>query len=336
MTGVQTCALPILSKTESMFENEDIKLILKKDDVDLNDINKVATVRLTGMKILDMNKLPRLGKYHGILFMKGLKVNDYFRKLENATHSNWSADRIQNTAEAEQKILALRSFVRRAINELMAGAVLEEVNATGVGETLPDEDEIANDNDVNRNESIEDEVIKTIKITEKPPRKLKEEEKKNTEEETEEVALELDENGQIIKKGPISIEPIPPVPSPPDPNPMPSEEHEYSELNKKVLPKKIRLIGKKDNYKLVLSLNDNEKTIKIDVDIYGESGTEKAKISKGKCYVASRLLKSTLPIEIKNNSIILKNLTSESVYNIEFSIESDGIWPLEVKVYGEK
>lgn len=326
----------ILSKTESMFENEDIKLILKKDDVDLNDINKVATVRLTGMKILDMNKLPRLGKYHGILFMKGLKVNDYFRKLENATHSNWSADRIQNTAEAEQKILALRSFVRRAINELMAGAVLEEVNATGVGETLPDEDEITNDNDANRNESIEDEVIKTIKITEKPPRKLKEEEKKNTEEETEEVALELDENGQIIKKGPISIEPIPPVPGPPDPNPMPSEEHKYSELNKKVLPKKIRLIANKDNYKLVLSLNDNEKTIKIDVDIYGESGTEKAKISKGKCYVASRLLKSTLPIEIKNNSIILKNLTSESVYNIEFSIESDGIWPLEVKVYGEK
>ena len=90
----------ILSKTESMFENEDIKLILKKDDVDLNDINKVATVRLTGMKILDMNKLPRLGKYHGILFMKGLKVNDYFRKLENATHSNWSADRIQNTSDS--------------------------------------------------------------------------------------------------------------------------------------------------------------------------------------------------------------------------------------------
>ena len=59
-------------------------------------------------------------------------------------------------------------------------------------------------------------------------------------------------------------------------------------------------------------------------------------ISKGKCYVASRLLKSNLPIEIKNNSIILKNLTSESIYNIEFSVESDGIWPLEVKVYGEK
>lgn len=326
----------VLTAKCNMFEQEDIILKLRKDDVDLSDINKVATVRLTGMKILDMNRLPRLGKYHGILYMKGLKVNDYFRKLENATHSNWSPDRVQNTAEAAQKIKDLRGFVINAINQLMAGSILDEVSATGVGETLPDEDEIDNDNDNNKNESIEDEVVKTIEIKEKATRKIKEQEKTTTEEEADEVGLVLDENGQIVDTKPLpTTEPLPPLPGP-EPNPIDPRENHYSEVNKKLLPKKLRLMANNDVYKLVLSLNNDEKIIKVCVDIYGESGTEKAIITKAKCHIESKLLGSTVPLKIDDNNIIIKDLSKDNTYDLEFTVESDGIWPLEVKVYGEK
>lgn len=327
----------ILTASIDMFEKEDVVLKLRKDDIDLSDINKVATVRLTGMKILDMIRLPRLGKYHGILYMKGLKVNDYFRKLENATHSNWSPDRVQNTAEAAQKIKDLRSFVISSINKLMAGTVLDEVSATGVGETLPDEDEITNDNDENRNESIEDEVIKTIEITEKKPRKVKEEEKTTTEDETDEVGLVLDENGQIVDTKPVTPpDPVPTPPGPPEPNPIDPKEHHYSEINKKLLPKKLRLMDNNGNYKIVLSLNNDEKIIKVCVDIYGESGTEKAVISNARCRIASKFLGATVTTVIDENNIVIKNIVKDNVYDLEFTVDSDGIWPLEVKVYGEK
>lgn len=325
----------ILEAKCDFFEKEDIILKLRKDDEDITDTNKVATVRFTGMKILDMVRLPRLGKYHGILFMKGYKVNDYFRKLENATHSNWSADRVLDTAEAARKIRELRGFVIDSINELMAGSVIDEISATGVGETLPDEDEISNDNDDNKNESIEDEIIKTISITEKKIKKTEEKEKVSTDEETNEVGMVLDDNGQIIDNKPIPEGPAP-IDDIPDPNPMDPKEHTYSEINKKILAKKIRLISENNNYKLVLGLNGNEKIIKIVVDIYGESGNEKAIISTAKCHIESKLLGSNVPCIIHENNIIIKNINKDNIYDIDFSIESDGIWPLEVKIYGEE
>ena len=323
----------VLLSSCDMFEKEDVILKLRKDDMDLSDINKVAIVRLTGMKIFDMTKLPRLGKYHGILYMQGVKVNDYFRKLENATHSNWSADRVQDSADAKRKIKEIRDFVMESIKNLMGNITLDEVSATGVGEILPDEDEFSNSEDSNKNESIENEIIKTIEIIETGPEKVKKEEK-ITNEENDELGLVLDENGQIIDTRP-EVNSIDPYPGP-NPNPMPPKENRYLEVNKKILPKKLRLMANNGYYKLILALNDNEEIIKICVNIYGESGTEKAIILNAKCSIKSKLFGSTVPVEISDNSIILKNLNKDYVYDLEFYVKSDAIWPLEVKVYGEK
>ena len=267
--------------------------------------------------------------------MKGLQVNDYFRKLENATHSNWSADRVQNVAEAAQKIKDLRAFVINSINKLMTGAILEEVSATGVGETLPDEDEITNDDhENNKNESIEDEVFKSIEITEKKPKKVTNEET-TSDEESEEIGLQLDETGKIIDTAPVHKEPTPPSPGP-NPNPSDPQLHYYSEVNKKLLPKKLRLMQSEQGYKLKLSLNNNEEIIRVDVEIYGESGNEKAPISKAKCSMVTKFVQIGVPVEIIDNHLIIKKLSKENDYELEFSIESDEIWPLEVRVYGKE
>ena len=321
----------ILSKSYSMFENNDVKLLLRKDDIDTNDVNKVASVRLTGMKILDLNYLPRLGKYHGILFMDGLKVNDYFRKLENATHSNWSADRVQNSLEAKEKIKELKNFVIKSINELMAGPILDEVDATGVGETLPDEDEFSKKDDNSLNESIENEIVKVIEIREKPLRKINEKDQKTNDNDIDEAALEPDESGEANKTGEHNLNN-----TSPNPNLMSSKDCKYSEVNKRLIPKKIRLTATIERYELMLALNKNEKTIKINFEIYGESTNEKVVFKNVKCFSENKLIKHTIPVEIESNSIVLKNMNRDSVYKIQFVIDSDGIWPLEVKVYGEE
>lgn len=321
----------ILSKSYSMFENNDVKLLLRKDDIDTNDVNKVASVRLTGMKILDLNYLPRLGKYHGILFMNGLKVNDYFRKLENATHSNWSADRVQNSLEAKEKIKELKNFVIKSINELMAGPILDEVDATGVGETLPDEDEFSKKDDNSLNESIENEIVKVIEIREKPLRKINEKDQKTNDNDIDEAALEPDESGEANKTGEHNLNN-----TSPNPNLMSSKDCKYSEVNKRLIPKKIRLTATIERYELMLALNKNEKTIKINFEIYGESTNEKVVFKNVKCFSENKLIKHTIPVEIESNSIVLKNMNRDSVYKIQFVIDSDGIWPLEVKVYGEE
>lgn len=323
----------ILKNTYNMFEENDVTLILKKDAEDVGETNKVAAVRLTGMKILDLRNLPHLGLYHGILFMNGIKINDYFRKLENATHSNWSADRVQNSAEAAKKIKEIRDFVRNTIKKLMAGAILDEISATGVGETLPDEEEFINDkNDNHKNESINDENIKTININEKPPKKISNEQATITDEDGE-INLEIDKYGKIKKVDPYPINPPQPGPNPPQPNPIPTAEHNFSEINERVLPNKLRLISNNKSYKLIFSLNEDKSIIKITFNIYGESGTEKVLLKKLKCH-SNKIIGGNVLTEIQDNYAIVKKLQKDTLYILDFEIDSEDIWPMEVKVYG--
>lgn len=323
----------VLKDTYSMFEENDVTLMLKKDDEDIGEINKVAAIRLTGMKILDLKNLPHLGIYHGILFMDGIKINDYFRKLENATHSNWSPDRVQNSIDATKRIREIRDFVRNTIKKLMATAVLDEVSATGVGETLPDEEEFTNDeSDTYKNESINNESIKTININEKTYKKMDEKQTIITEEEGE-IDLEMDEAGQVKRTDPYPIDPPNPEPNPPQPNPIPPAQYNYSEVNKRFLPNKLRLISNGNSYKLIFSLNEDRDIIKITFDIYGESGTEKVLLKKVKCH-SNKIIGGNVFIENQDSYVIIKKLQKNMLYTIEFEINSEDTWPMEVKVYG--
>ena len=322
----------ILQETYSMFEQDDITLLLKKDQEDIGSTNKVAVVRHTGMKILDLNYLPHLGLYHGILFMNGLQVNDYFRKLENATHSNWSADRVQDSLDAKRKIKEIKDFVRETIKKLMAGTILEEVSATGVGETLPDEEEFINDDqNPNKKESIKDEIVKTITINEKTPKKIEDNRTKQTDEEKE-IDLKIDEEGDIIKVTP-NPNPDPPHPKPPQPNPYPYEENRYSKINKRLLTNKLRLINNEKTYKLIFSLDEDNPMIKITFEIYGESGTEEVVLEKVKCR-CNKIMGGKVYAENKDNYIIMKKVQKETLYTVDFEIDSEEKWTMEVKVYG--
>ena len=51
----------IIQEKYSMFSENDIELLLKEDETDYGDINKIAAVRYTGMKIMNLNRFPRNG-----------------------------------------------------------------------------------------------------------------------------------------------------------------------------------------------------------------------------------------------------------------------------------
>jgi hypothetical protein len=229
----------------TMFDANDISLKIMKDNTDDGfTINTVAVIRKTGMKILDLNRLPKLGFYHGILEMNGDRVNDYFRKLENASHTNWSEDRGSNVNEARSKIRELKDFVKNIIIKYMSQSSAIELDAEGIGEYLPDENEFKEESDDNKEETINNEVVKEIKVEPKKIKKSKENDNKVRNNEGEEE-LVLDPEGEIhiVEPNP-KPEPI----TPPNPNPIPDPVMDYRKALKPIILKKNRLIEDNGKY----------------------------------------------------------------------------------------
>ena len=320
----------LIIATYSMFEENDLLLKIKVDsNSDTYLINKVAAVRSTGMKILDIKNLPKLGFYHGILEMKGKKVNDYFRKLENASHNTWSESRGENVNEAKEKINELKNFVRNTIRKYMTNTLIDEIDAEGVGEFLPDEEEFINNNTNEQSESVENEEIKTIEIKENVISKSKTKQKSDEGEED----IELDEEGNI--ELPSYNETPNPEPNPsPNPNPIENKTEKYSNITRKILPKKIRLVEENNRYQLMFASTENEPIIKIEVSIYGESSNEFVDVKNVQIRKLNKFLNGKIKSKVVKNNILLEDVLKQEVYIIEFELDTDDIWTLEVNVYG--
>lgn len=317
----------IIVENYSMFEENDLILKIKANADETTSINTVAAIRTTGMKILDLKNLPKLGFYHGILEMKGNKVNDYFRKLENASHNKWSPSRGENMSEAKNKIEELKNFVKNTIKKYMTQNILDEIDAEGVGEFLPDEDEFVGEEDKEKQESINNETIKTIEIKQKQVKSFSTEQTADQGEED----IELNENGEIVK----TIHKEEPDPTPgPHPNPIDEPQAKFSEVTRKIIPEKIRTIADGKTYQLILTTRENEKAVKLEFSIYGESSNEKANIKTVQAKKINKILNKKVKATNHKNMILLENVSKEATYVLEFEIETDDIWPLEVKVYG--
>lgn len=315
----------VIVEQYSMFKNNDIKLLLKEDEEDYSDINQIAAVRFTGMKIMNLKHFPRNGLYHGILLMDGKEVNKYFRKLENATHSKWSKDSETAPDDAQFRIDELRSFIKDSINKHFKIKMEDEMNATGVEETLPDEEEFDGLSKDDKTESIDNKTIKNVKINKKNYNLLKEQ-SKNIKDDFGDDDVILDDEGNVLL--PFN-NPNPPI-NPPQPNSLPHQEELYSNITRKILANKLRLIQNKDGYKLIFMISDNEPILKFSFDIYGENKNEHVKIKNCNCNTNENLI----DVEYVEKDVIIKNISNNEEYVFSFDIDSDGIYPLEVKIYG--
>ncbi len=314
----------IICEHFSLFSENDLVLKLRIDDKNdkYTSLNTVAAVRSTGMKILDIKHLPKLGCYHGVLEMIGPKINDYFRKLENATHNNWSESRSANPEEAKAMIDKLKGFVKETIKRKLTAIIKDEIDAEGMSELLPD-DELFGDNNNEKEETINDEVVSKIEIRETP---IKQNKNSNKSDEGEDD-VELDEYGEIIKdKKPVNPS------SEPHPNPNPRPEERYSKIKRAIIPSKLRM----RNNTILFSSSVDEDIVKIELNISGEGYKEKVYLKNVKVIKNNNHNNTDVKYDFIDNSIYLENVTRKDFYLIEYDIDNYENWTMEVDIYGNE
>lgn len=302
-------------------------LLIKKDFK-----RKILISRSNGMKIFDRNRISSSIQFSGVCILEDEKINTYFREMETPQHDNWESDRHRNPKEAEKIKREFFAILKEKVKEKGKETILDEMDAVGVGEYLPDINDIG-DNSENNRENIDNKKkkfdfkkITTIEINENNNIKEANSEEKD-------FVNELSENGDIENKvgseehinmsdessgtGNSDLR-----------NDEKSETVKFSHIN----PSSIRIFkvfDEEEMYKMIFKLEKNTEKVIIAVSIAGEQASipvviKKAKDNNGKI------------LESKSNKITIKNLIKDKKYSILFSLNDNENYPVEVKMYGDK
>lgn len=99
----------------------------------------VLMSRGNGMKVFDQKNFPRAIQFAGICLLKDEDINAYFREMENPQHDAWEPERHSEPSKAKKHKQDLFRFIKSIVLELGRKTTVEEVDAEGVGEYLPDD-----------------------------------------------------------------------------------------------------------------------------------------------------------------------------------------------------
>ncbi len=135
-------------------------LVLFKD----NFHRKVLTSRKSGMLIKELKGISSTIQFAGILNLKGIELNNFFKQLENPAHNDWEIDRSDNPKLAEKYKKELSRIVKNKIQELARQNPVDEMDAVGVGEFLPYEVKNINITDDKNKLEVINHNIKNVNI----------------------------------------------------------------------------------------------------------------------------------------------------------------------------
>lgn len=100
---------------------------------------KVAMVR-SGMKIKDRGHFQTPLRFAGVFIPKGNEINALLRSLEPPSHGDWVADRHpENPSYARSILKALNSWLHDCIRQLGGNFDVEQLDAEGISQFLPDD-----------------------------------------------------------------------------------------------------------------------------------------------------------------------------------------------------
>lgn len=302
-------------------------LLIKKDFK-----RKILISRSNGMKIFDRNRISSSIQFSGVCILEDEKLNSYFREMETPQHDNWESDRHRNPKEAEKIKREFFAILKEKVKEKGKETILDEMDAVGVGEYLPDINDIG-DNSENNKENIDNKKkkfdfkkITTIEINENNNIKEANSEEKD-------FVNELSENGDIEDKvGSEEHINMSDESSGTRNNGLRNDDKLETVKFSHISPSSIRIFKVFDNeemYKMIFRLEKNTEKVIIAVSIAGEQASipvviKKAKDNNGKI------------LESKFNKITIKNLIKDKKYSILFSLNDNENYPVEVKMYGDK
>lgn len=302
-------------------------LLIKKDFK-----RRILISRSNGMKIFDKNRISSSIQFSGVCILEDDKLNSYFREMETPQHDNWESDRHRNPKEAEKMKKEFFSILREKVKEKGKETILDEMDAVGVGEYLPDINDIG-DNSENNKENIDNKKkkfdfkkITTIEVNENNNIKEANSEEKN-------FVNELSENGDIEDKvGSEEHINMSDESSGTRNNGLRNDDKLETVKFSHISPSSIRIFKVFDNeemYKMIFRLEKNTEKVIIAVSIAGEQASIPIVIKNAKDN-NGEILKS------KFNKIIMKNLIKDRKYSILFSLNDNENYPVEVKMYGDK
>ena len=302
---------------------------------DLNK-RKVLMARGNGMKIFDKNRISSTMQFAGICVLKDKKVDEYFRSMETPQHDKWEADRHSNKKEAEKTIKELNKFIKDEIKDLGRNTILDEMDAVGASEYLPDDVVDVNTKEQNKKESL---LNKTSSVS-----SLK---KVNVMSSSKEGTQFIDESnlddGNVNTDGEMNS----------DGNLPARKKHNKTSKNKnfnvceyfgipssegdsllknpiKIEPLSFRLfLYDKDNKQYKLSFIPKMSSLHSYIQIYliGEQGSIPALVEMAYDSKKNK-------ISCKKNKIYIGDLIANQKYTIIYSIDSDELCSMEVSIHG--
>lgn len=104
---------------------------------------KILMSRSSGMKIFDQNRISGTIFFAGVCILKDEKINAYFREMENPQHDAWEPERHSEPSAAKKNKQALSRRLKEIVQQYGMQTTLEEVDAEGMGEFLPDDEGIS-------------------------------------------------------------------------------------------------------------------------------------------------------------------------------------------------
>jgi len=288
----------------SIFEKNDTILTLAKEE---GLCNKISMNRSNGMKIFDKLKSKGVEDYAGILLLKGKKVNEYFRKLENPEHNRWFANRGSNPTEANKKIKMIFDVITDSVNKMADNDSQDDLDAEGMGEYLPDDF----DEKVEKRKKIEDipwEIHQGVVQTNN--KKIKTKMIIKTPGGSPGGGRNNTSGGNNSLGGP--------------------GEDETKESKKEVTINSIRAFFDKNNVcNLIFSLSEEHSAIEANILISGETETEAPVIEEAKLISETK----EVPLHCSGNKISIGQVSKDKLNKVEFKLKNSGRWTLEVELY---
>lgn len=313
-----------------------------------DDLNRrVLMSRSNGMKIFDLDRLPSVLKFSAVFILKSEKLNSYFREMETPQHNNWEPDR-HSDPNAKHVLSELKKLIRNKIIELGKNNNEEKMDATGIGNFLPD-NLIFLDNK-KQNDKIDKISSKTKNIEVQQLENIPKQKKKNLETDLDNLNINNVNNEffdeEFFEESPFGdntlFNDFSLTENKNNKNNSSNLEFEFSILGdgkNSINVKKINLISDVDirlivtdkklkKYKLILTPKKNIKKAAIKISIAGEQSNLKAKIRH-----AFKNENISLPLTIKQNKIYINDLKENEKNSISFILNYSDDCSMEVELY---
>ena len=325
----QTLLNPQRIEYATVFNENDVKIFVSLNP---EGSRKAAVVRQSGMKVFDKGNISGRIGFSAVIVLVGNEVNEYFKKLENAEHTQWSEYRSEDANIVKKNQEKIFGKLREIIAEMHKEECEDIIDADGLNEYLPFSYVVG------KNKVIEG---LSVEVENKSKAKKKKKSPKNKIEQSDFVNYEIDENGNIIEDT-IHIGKMNGPDPEPNPNPYPYDEHDIDangdgddtfsiskdstkfKSKRKINTSSIRFsLSKADNkYRLKFISQEKLKAGFFDIQISGEQDSYPTEVLLAEM--------NGKELDIKGNKIAFDNINAGQLYEIEFELGLKGEWALEV------